>query len=287
MLSRLEVVTELRRVIARLERTGSPAAPVRPPVDFERTPSGNYLVRARAPAPTLRPGGLAAALGGRVAGLERVCVLDTETTGLAGGTGTIAFLVGLARVGPDGVAIEQHVCASPAREAEMLGDVLAAVAGSTLLVTFNVRSFDLPLLRTRLVLARRSAAALDAVPHLDVLGTARRLWARPGADCRLVSLEARVLGRPRQDDTPGSEAPAAYAAYLRSGDPRQLAAMVRHNREDLLGTLALAARALHVLDSPFAEAESIGELSGAAALWSATRPRSRRGSSASRAASPR
>jgi hypothetical protein len=278
MLSRLEVVAELRRVIARLESTGSPASPVRPPVDFERTPAGNYVVRSRAPVPSLRAGGLTAALGGKTASLERVCVLDTETTGLAGGTGTLAFLVGLARVGPEGVAIEQHVCASPAKEGALLDDVLRTVGDSTLLVTFNGKSFDLPLLRTRLVLSRRSPASLDAVPHLDVLGAARRLWTHPESDCRLVTLEARILGRPRQDDTPGSEAPAAYAAYLKSGDPRQLAAMVRHNREDLLGTLALAARALHVLDSPFVEAESLRELSGAARLWSATRPRSRRAS---------
>ena len=269
MLSRLEVVTELRRMIAKLERGSAPRVVPPPPSrgDLEPTAAGNYVAHHRAAAPTLRPGGLTAALAGQSASLERVCVLDTETTGLAGGTGTLAFLVGVATVERGSVTVRQFVLGSPAKEGALLDDMLAAMAGATLMVTFTGRSFDLPLLRTRLTMNRRNPAALDGLPHLDLLGPARHLWRKRTGNCRLLTLESEILKRPRHDDLPGSQAPAAYAAYLRSRDLRQLTAIVRHNRDDLLGTLALTAQALRVLDSPAEEAEDAGELAGAETLW--------------------
>lgn len=193
--------------------------------------------------------------------LQGVRVLDLETTGLAGGAGTLAFLVGVARFAGDGaLVVEQLVLSRPSVESKMLARLDGLLEGATLLVTFNGKAFDVPLLRTRCVLTRRSAGRLEAVPHLDLLGVARRLWRGRGDDCRQITLEERVLGRRRSDDLPGAMAPAAYATWLTVGDAGPLARVVEHNRDDLVGAMALLVAALRTHEDPLTWAEDDSEL---------------------------
>lgn len=196
--------------------------------------------------------------------LESIRIVDIETTGLAGGTGTLAFLIGIGRFEGPSLRVEQLLLGGPGDEPAFLDELAVRLRGGTLLITFNGRSFDVPLLRTRCVLARRPPGALATLPHLDLLPPARRLWRSRAPDCRLVTLEAYVLQRARVEDVPGSMAPLAYGEFLRGGDASGLGAIVAHNREDIIGTAALLTSALRLLAGPFAWAEDAGELRGVA-----------------------
>lgn len=203
--------------------------------------------------------------------LQGVRVLDLETTGLSGGTGTLAFLVGVGRFDPgkgdDGAfTVEQLLLGSPAHEAAMLDALDSLLEGATLIVSFNGRSFDVPLLRTRCVLARRPHVGerLVSLPHLDLIAPARRLWRARAGDCRLTTLEEAVLRRRRPEDFPGALAPTAYGELLRTGDARLAGHIVKHNRDDVAGTMALLFTVLRILGDPLHQAEDAGELSAAA-----------------------
>src|SRR5262249_51930327 len=129
---------------------------------------------------------------------------------------------------------------------------------------FNGGASGAPLPRTGCGLARRAPRGLATLPHLDLLPVARRLWRARAADCRLVTLEERVLGRRRVEDVPGSMAPLAYGTFLRTGDAAPLAPIVAHNRVDIVGTAALLLAALRILADPHTWAEDAGELRAAA-----------------------
>jgi hypothetical protein len=288
---RWALLDELRRRIAGLERRPAADAarlpPAPPPpaaapdqrqlaeLDGAEEAAWGARLRARVRPRFFgsMPGGGAPLWMGRLAGttpiaagLAGVRVLDCETTGLAGATGTVAFLVGVGWFdGDDGtLQVEQLVLRRPAAEAAFLDALLALLCGGKALVTFNGRSFDGPLLRTRCILARRRPGPLAGLPHIDLLPVARRLWRHRGADCRLVSLEDGVLGRRRAEDVPGMFAPAAYADFLRGGDPAALEPIIAHNRDDVVGTAGLLLAALRILDEPLRHAEDAGELRGAA-----------------------
>jgi uncharacterized protein YprB with RNaseH-like and TPR domain len=173
--------------------------------------------------------------------------VDLETTGLAGGTGTLPFLIGIAGFAPDAsLWIEQLLLRTPADEPRALARFAALLEGASGICTFNGKTFDVPLLRTRYVLARRRPADLE-LRHLDLLHPARRVYRRHVPNCRLTTLEAAVLEHPRRHDTPGWLAPIIYGEYLRSGDASELGGIVRHNRDDLVamvGLLAALTRAL-------------------------------------------
>jgi len=168
---------------------------------------------------------------------RRLLFLDTETTGLAGGTGTYAFLVGAGRLDGDRFVVEQYFMRDfddePALLA-VLGPILAEASG---IVSFNGTGFDLPLLETRFVLARQRWPA--AVAHLDLLRPARRVWAASLIDCRLTTLERDVLGLVRGDDVPGALIPALYFDFLRFRRAAPLAGVFAHNRDDVLSLAAL------------------------------------------------
>lgn len=176
---------------------------------------------------------------GEVRGAEEIAFLDTETTGLAGGAGTIPFLVGVARWVPGrGFRVAQIFLEDLDREAALLEALAEEVRGVRCLVTYNGRSYDGPLLENRHVLNRRPWP-LGGAAHLDLLHPARTLWRRGHGDCRLVTLEAGVLGHRRQGDIPGAEIPALYLDYLRRGADPRLAAVFRHNCDDLLSLAGL------------------------------------------------
>lgn len=182
---------------------------------------------------------------------DTLCVLDLETTGLAGGAGTQAFLIGCAVIDGDRVRVHQFLLPGQAHERAQLGHAAAWMHGRGSLVTFNGRTFDVPLLSMRCDF-HRLPSAWDALPHLDVLHPARRLW-REGPDasgglderrCSLGALETRMGGVRRTDDVPGAEIPARFFQFVRDGDARPLAGVLEHNRLDLLSTLLLLARAV-------------------------------------------
>ncbi len=173
---------------------------------------------------------------------SRALYLDTETTGLSGGAGTVAFLVGLAtwEPGPGGTsvfALEQLLVKNLGEEGPMLARVAERVRGASMLVTFNGKAFDMPLLRARFVMARMEAPVEP--PHLDLLHVARRLHKPRGVECKLTTLERTLLGFERVDDVPGGEVAACYLHFLRTGDTRAMVGVVDHNAWDVIAMAAL------------------------------------------------
>jgi uncharacterized protein len=173
---------------------------------------------------------------------SRALYLDTETTGLSGGAGTVAFLVGLAtwERGPSGTwffSVEQLLVRNLGEEAPMLAKVAERVRAASMLVTFNGKSFDMPLLRARFVMARMEAPVEP--PHLDLLHVARRLHKPRGVECKLTTLERTILGFERVDDVPGGEVAACYLHFLRTGDTRAMLGVVDHNAWDVIAMAAL------------------------------------------------
>jgi uncharacterized protein YprB with RNaseH-like and TPR domain len=158
--------------------------------------------------------------------------LDTETTGLAGGGGTLAFLVGIARVRDGCLRIRQYLITRFAAEAAMLARVAAAIEGGEILVTYNGKCFDLPLLASRFRLQGLSSP-FPNMPHLDLLHPVRRWFRGRWPNCRLVTAEQRLLGYERDDDMPGAAAPKAWFDYVRHHRWRGLHGILRHNRLDL------------------------------------------------------
>lgn len=180
--------------------------------------------------------------------------LDTETTGLSGGAGTYAFLVGVGRYREGAFQLRQFFLRDPSEEEAQLRAIARWVEGCDGLVTFNGRSFDKPLLDTRALL-HRLPPLLSGRPHLDLLPVARRLWRRRLPGCRLVDLEERLLGFERVDDVPGWLVPGRYLSYQRSGDARPLVGIFRHNALDILSMVSVLARAADLWRRPEQAAE--------------------------------
>jgi uncharacterized protein YprB with RNaseH-like and TPR domain len=176
---------------------------------------------------------------------RRALFLDTETTGLSGGTGTVAFLVGLGWWEPVGtggaLVLEQLLVRALGEEAPMLERVRDRVAQASMLVTFNGKAFDMPLLRTRYVMTRVAPAAEP--PHLDLLHVARRVHRDRAKQvpqaCRLTALERDVLGFERIDDVVSADIGEHYMHFLRTGDARGLLGVVEHNAWDVVAMAAL------------------------------------------------
>jgi len=174
--------------------------------------------------------------------------LDTETTGLAG-AGTLAFMVGVAffesRPGasqPEAFVVRQYFLRDHGDELAMLRQLDELVASKAGLVTFNGRSFDVPLLDNRYVM-NRLRSRLSDLPHIDLLPPARRLYRARLGSCALSALEQNLLGlRRTEEDAPGWLIPSLYYQYLRTGDARELTRVFYHNEMDMLSMVTLAAR---------------------------------------------
>jgi uncharacterized protein len=174
---------------------------------------------------------------------SRWLFLDTETTGLAGGTGTYAFLVGLAWWDAGGLQVEQFFMRDFTEEYSVLQELRERVAGRPVLVTFNGKSFDWPLLENRFTMTR-AIATPKLTAHLDLLHPARALWKLRLGSVRLLELERRVLDRQRlgwhrDDDVEPALIPRYYFDYLRGGNAHPLAGIVKHNQMDLRGLAAV------------------------------------------------
>ena len=174
---------------------------------------------------------------------SRWLFLDTETTGLAGGTGTYAFLVGIAWWDAGGLQVEQFFMRDFSEEHSLLHQLSSHIAQRPVLITFNGKSFDWPLLENRFTLTRAIPVPRLAA-HLDLLHPARALWKLRLGSVRLVELERQVLDAPRigwhrEDDVEAALIPQLYFDYLRGGPAEPLAGVVRHNQMDLRGLAAL------------------------------------------------
>ncbi|MEN3339671.1 MAG: uncharacterized protein V7647_3347 [Acidobacteriota bacterium] len=184
---------------------------------------------------------------------ERTVFIDLETTGLSGGAGTLAFLVGCGYFDLGAFQVRQFLLTSHAAERALLTAVAEFFDGADLIVTYNGKTFDVPVMETRWMFHRLRMPLTD-VPHFDMLHPARRLWRlRPGAGgdieeggCRLSTLEQELFAVARVGDVPGLEIPGRFFTFIRSGDPRGLEPVLEHNRLDLVSLAAVMARAVQL-----------------------------------------
>jgi len=190
--------------------------------------------------------------------------LDTETTGLAGGTGTYPFLVGIAWWDSGGLQVEQLLMRDFSEEHSLLHELAARLAERPVLMTFNGKTFDWPLLENRFTMTRAIRAPRLAA-HLDLLHPARALWRLRLGSVRLVELERHVLDAPRlgwhrEDDVASALIPQYYFDYLRGGSSQPLVGVVRHNQMDLRGLAALFGKINALLASRETDREEVDSL---------------------------
>ena len=164
--------------------------------------------------------------------------LDTETTGLAGGSGTYAFLIGVGWIGPEGFRVRQFFMRDYDEEPSALHALNELLARFTVLITYNGRSYDQPLLETRFTM-NRARTPFSRMEHLDLLYGARRLFKLRLDNCRLVNLENQILGIERHGDVPGEMIPYLYFEYLRSRKAYRLAPVFHHNVLDIVSLACL------------------------------------------------
>ncbi|KGM56291.1 hypothetical protein N800_08825 [Lysobacter daejeonensis GH1-9] len=163
---------------------------------------------------------------------------DTETTGLAGGTGTRAFMIGASDWADGGLRVRQLYLTTMAGESAMLDAFAGWLRPTTTLVSYNGKCYDAPLLATRYRLARK-VNPLMGLAHVDLLFPSRRRWRGTWENCRLATIEREVLRVVREDDLPGAEAPAAWLEYLRGGAADKLRRVAKHNHQDVVSLARL------------------------------------------------
>ncbi|HEX5694289.1 MAG TPA: ribonuclease H-like domain-containing protein, partial [Arenimonas sp.] len=222
-----------------------PVTPLRPPdrhLPGEEIASGLRYFETRHEAPSM-PGRIDAsfAKGFDTIGADQVLCFDTETTGLAGGTGTRAFMIGAADRVDGQLRIRQLMTTTLAAERAMLEAFARWLAPETVLVSYNGRSYDAPLLKTRYRLARMPCP-ISPLAHLDLLHPVRRRYRGQWENCRLATVERRLLQVLREDDLPGSEAPRAWRDYLQGGPATDLRRVLAHNHTDVRSLMQLLAR---------------------------------------------
>ena len=183
----------------------------------------------------------------------RWAFLDTETTGLAGGAGTYAFLVGVGAIEAGGFRLRQFFMRDYGEEASLLRRLAEYLEGFDVLVTYNGKSYDQPLLETRFRMARAQTGRLrpfERMEHLDLLFGARRLWKLRLESCRLVELERRILGVEREGDLPGEMIPYCYFDFLRTQEAFKVVPIFHHNAIDILSLACLTAIVPFAFRSP-------------------------------------
>ena len=219
----------------------------------------------------------------RTACRQGLVFVDLETTGLAGGAGTYAFLVGCGWFDGGTFRVRQYLMSSVAGERALLTALIEVARESGTVVTYNGKTFDLPLIETR-YLFHRMESPFAGMPHVDMLHPARRLWRplgdapRPaGSDdgrvsafesaCRLTTLERTQCGFEREGDVPGWEIPDRYFAFVRSGDARHLEGVLEHNRLDILSLALVTAQTCQMLEEGPAAARSAREALGLGRIY--------------------
>ena len=179
---------------------------------------------------------------------RRVLYLDTETTGL-GGSGTVAFLVGMGFLTDNGFEVHQFLMRDYPEEPYLLRHVANGLGKFDVLCTFNGTTFDVPLLESRFLMNRMDRGCLE-LPHLDLLHMCRRLWKLRLGRCNLGRLEEVILGKPRQDDLPGSEVPQRYFTYLKTKQMSLLDDILKHNAQDIASLCVLLSHMADLYQHP-------------------------------------
>ncbi|QOW19571.1 ribonuclease H-like domain-containing protein [Lysobacter ciconiae] len=257
-------IESLRRLLGVRERKPAymnyPAGPIDRALPGEEIAPGLRLIQSHVafPAPTTTLALDFAKRHGEAVDPRHLLFFDTETTGLAGGTGTRAFQIGAADwhhdpVHGDGLRIRQLLITTLAAEPLMLQTFTDWLGPDTVLSSYNGRCYDAPLLKTRYRLARMGDP-ITGLDHVDLLFPTRRRYRGVWENCRLATIERELLGIVREDDLPGSEAPAAWLSYLRGGPSSLLRRVCAHNHQDVV---TLAQLILRLVD---AEAEAAGEV---------------------------
>lgn len=263
-----------------VEMPATPATPSNAPLPGEsvNTPRGNTWVwRRHYPAGTdhgnYRLGELAQLdqqaldlLGGGNLG-TRIAFLDTETTGLAGGAGTLVFLTGVGVWEGDGITLHLIFLRDPDEEPAALHYLAELLQSCTGLVTFNGAGFDLPLLESRFIL-QRMAPVWSTLPHLDLLTVARLLWREHLPSRRLGMLETALLGITRNEaDLPSWLIPSAYREYLLTGRTDEIRRIFYHNEVDVLSMVTLLVHCTQRVQAPETSALAAGEWVGVGRLY--------------------
>jgi hypothetical protein len=197
---------------------------------------------------------------------SQLLFVDLETTGIAGGAGTYAFLVGCGWFAGGRFRIRQFFLSSFTAERALLEAVGEVAAEAGTVVSYNGKSFDLPVLETRCAL-HRLPTPFASLPHIDMLHPARRMWRSVDSACRLSTLEEALCGYVREGDVQGFEIPGRYFRYVHAGDARPLAAVFEHNRLDLLSLALVTARAAQLLEDGPAAATTAREALGMGRLY--------------------
>jgi hypothetical protein len=228
-----------------------------------QTPSGRFVRVERVAVPIPVDRARLARLPGQPGPERPLVCLDTETTGLATASGTVAFCIGLGWWERDAFRQVQLLLPDHADEPALLDELARHIPPDAWLVTYNGRGFDWPLLVARYRMARRAAPAHDG--HLDLLPVVRRLFRHRMTDARLRTAEETLLGMVRHDDVDGWEIPARFLGFLRGGPAHPLLAVIRHNDEDVRSL----ARLIALLDADYATPEArrtapAGDLAGLA-----------------------
>ncbi|WP_166775351.1 ribonuclease H-like domain-containing protein [Xanthomonas sp. CFBP 8151] len=251
-------IAGLRKMIGLRERAVSAHTPVRAASTDRHLPGneiapGLHLIDAFLPQPIPHQA-LSLAFAKREDAVDPMNLLffDTETTGLAGGTGTRAFMIGVADWYTDttqgsGLRVRQLMMSTMAAESAMLDLFRSWLSPQTVLSSYNGRCYDAPLLKTRYRLARRGDP-ISALDHVDLLFPTRRRYRGTWENCKLATIERQLLRVVREDDLPGSEAPAAWLSYLRGGSARNLRRVAEHNHQDVV-TLSLLMQRLVAADA--------------------------------------
>ncbi|XDZ21448.1 ribonuclease H-like domain-containing protein [Xanthomonas hydrangeae] len=251
-------IAGLRKMIGLRERAVSAHVPVRAASTDRHLPGneiapGLHLIEDFLPQPIPHEA-LSLAFAKREDAVDPMDLLffDTETTGLAGGTGTRAFMIGVADWYMDdthgsGLRVRQLMMSTMAAESAMLDLFRSWLSPQTVLSSYNGRCYDAPLLKTRYRLARRGDP-ISALDHVDLLFPTRRRYRGTWENCKLATIERQLLRVVREDDLPGSEAPAAWLSYLRGGSARNLRRVAEHNHQDVV-TLSLLLQRLVAVEA--------------------------------------
>ncbi|MBD3266572.1 hypothetical protein GF373_07870 [bacterium] len=187
--------------------------------------------------------------------------IDTETTGLAGGTGTLPFLVGIGYFTEEGFLVRQYFMRDYDEEPAVLQELEAEISRFAALASYNGKGFDIPLLQSRFLLNRKRIPITE-YPHLDLLFPARRLWKLCLPDCSLSSVEQGIFHKHRVDDIPGEQIPYVYFDFLRGTRMQRMRPVLNHNAEDIVSLAMLAAKVCRLGRNPFKEFGHGAELIG-------------------------
>lgn len=199
---------------------------------------------------------------------DKLLYLDTETTGLSGGAGTVAFLIGVGFFYNDTFVVRQYFMRDYDEEAAMLFELKQLFTHFDGFVTFNGKAFDINLIDSRYI-SNRIRAAFREAPNLDLLYPSRTIWKLKLESCRLSSLEENTLGIFRNDDIPGAMIPAVYFKYLEDRDTAEIKRVIRHNELDILSMVSLEIKLSKLLNAPLTEADGEYELLGLGRLFEA------------------